>query len=60
MTITPFFDGITLELTSQSNINAHWEFMNPDQTSSGTDVFVFITDDGGTVWRGVQSMKDSK
>ncbi len=32
----------------------------PTLTSSGTDVFVFITDDGGTVWRGVQSMKDSK
>jgi hypothetical protein len=32
----------------------------PTLTSSGYDVFVFITDDGGTVWRGVQSMKDSK
>ncbi len=32
----------------------------PTLTSSGYDVFVFITDDGGTIWRGVQSMKDSK
>lgn len=32
----------------------------PTLTSSGFDVFVFITDDGGTIWRGVQSMRDSK
>ena len=32
----------------------------PTLTASGYDVFVFITDDGGTVWRGLQSMKDSK
>lgn len=32
----------------------------PTLTTSGFDVLVFITDDGGTTWRGVQSMKDSK
>jgi hypothetical protein len=32
----------------------------PTLTASGFDVFVFITDDAGTNWRGVQSMRDSK
>ncbi len=32
----------------------------PSLTASGFDVFVFITDDAGANWRGVQSMKDSK
>lgn len=32
----------------------------PTLTTAGVDVLVFITDDGGSVWRGVQSMKDSK
>jgi hypothetical protein len=32
----------------------------PSLTSSGVDVLGFITDDGGTTWRGVQLMKDSK
>jgi hypothetical protein len=32
----------------------------PTITTSGTDVFTFITDDGGAIWRGVQSMQDSK
>ena len=32
----------------------------PTLTASGFDVFVFITDDAGANWRGVQSMKDSK
>lgn len=32
----------------------------PTLVSSGVDVLGFITDDGGTTWRGVQLMKDSK
>jgi len=32
----------------------------PTLTAAGFDVLVFVTDDGGTNWRGVQSMKDSK
>lgn len=32
----------------------------PTLASSGVDVLGFITDDGGTTWRGVQLMKDSK
>jgi len=32
----------------------------PTLTTSGVDVLGFITDDGGTIWRGVQLMKDSK
>jgi hypothetical protein len=32
----------------------------PVLTTSGVDLLVFITDDGGTNWRGLQSMRDSK
>lgn len=32
----------------------------PTLTASGVDVLGFITDDGGTTWRGVLLMKDSK
>lgn len=32
----------------------------PTLASAGVDVLGFITDDGGTTWRGVQMMKDSK
>lgn len=32
----------------------------PTLTAAGVDVLGFITDDGGTTWRGVQLMKDSK
>lgn len=32
----------------------------PTLTTSGVDLLGFITDDGGTTWRGVQLMKDSK
>ena len=32
----------------------------PTLTAAGTDVLVFITDDGGINWRGVASMLDSK
>lgn len=32
----------------------------PTLTASGVDLLGFVTDDGGTTWRGVQLMKDSK
>ena len=32
----------------------------PTLTTAGVDVLGFITDDGGTTWRGVMLMKDSK
>jgi hypothetical protein len=32
----------------------------PTLTAAGTDLLVFITDDGGLNWRGVASMLDSK
>lgn len=32
----------------------------PTLTTSGVDMLGFITDDGGTIWRGVLLMKDSK
>jgi hypothetical protein len=32
----------------------------PTLTSSGTDVLVFLTDDGGANWRGVVSVLDSR
>lgn len=35
-----------------------WPSATAPTVSSNTDVFTFITDDGGTTWRGVQSMKD--
>lgn len=35
-----------------------WPSAAAPTVSSNTDVFTFITDDGGTTWRGVQSMKD--
>lgn len=32
----------------------------PTLTASGVDLLGFVTDDGGTTWRGVQLMRDSK
>jgi len=59
--------GFILELANGGAATVTWPSATkwpsgtaPTLTSSGTDVFVFITDDGGTIWRGVQSMKDSK
>lgn len=59
--------GFILELANGGAATVTWPSATkwpsgtaPTLTSSGTDVFVFITDDGGTVWRGVQSMKDSR
>jgi len=59
--------GFILELANGGAATVTWPAAvkwpggtSPTLTAAGTDVFVFITDDGGTVWRGVQSMKDSK
>lgn len=32
----------------------------PTLTAAGVDVLAFVTDDGGTIWRGVALMTDSK
>ena len=59
--------GLILELTNGGAHTVTWQSSvkwpsgtAPTLTSSGTDVLVFITDDGGTIWRGLQSIKDSK
>lgn len=59
--------GLILELTNGGGYTITWPTAvkwpggtAPTITTSGTDVFAFITDDNGAIWRGVQSMKDSK
>jgi hypothetical protein len=59
--------GLILELTNGGDYTVTWPASvdwpggtAPTLTSSGVDVLVFITDDGGTIWRGVRSMADSK
>lgn len=59
--------GFVLELTNGGAATVTWPSATkwpggtaPTLTASGTDVLVFVTDDGGTIWRGLQSMKDSK
>jgi hypothetical protein len=59
--------GFILELTNGGDYTNTWPSSvdwpsgtAPTLTTAGVDVLVFITDDGGSVWRGVQSMKDSK
>lgn len=59
--------GFILEITNGGGFTNTWPAsvdwplgLAPTITTSGTDVFVFITDDGGTTWRGVQSMRDSR
>lgn len=59
--------GFILELTNGGGYTNTWPTAvkwpggtAPTITTSGTDVFTFITDDGGAIWRGVQSMQDSK
>jgi len=59
--------GFILEITNGGGFTNTWPSSvdwpsgsAPTITVSGTDVFTFITDDGGTIWRGIQSMKDSK
>ena len=59
--------GLILELTNGGGYTLTWPTAVkwpggnvPTVTTSGTDVFTFITDDGGVIWRGVQTMQDSK
>jgi hypothetical protein len=59
--------GFVLELTNGGSATQFWPAgikwpggTAPTLTASGIDVLVFITDDGGTTWRGVASMLDSK
>lgn len=37
-----------------------WPAASAPTLSTNTDIFVFLSDDGGTTWRGNQSMKDSR
>jgi hypothetical protein len=59
--------GLILEITNGGGYTNSWPAsvdwpsgVAPIITTSGTDVFVFITDDGGTIWRGVQAIRDSR
>ena len=60
--------GFILELTNGGSQTQNWPTPNtkwpggiaPNLTSSGVDLLVFVTDDAGTIWRGVASMLDSK
>lgn len=61
------FVDFLFELTNGGNFTITWpasvKWPNgtaPTLTTNGVDVLAFITDDGGTTWRGVLSMKDSK
>jgi hypothetical protein len=63
----PAAGGFVLELQNGASATITWPTavdwpggVAPALTATGYDVLVFITDDGGTVWRGVLSMKDSK
>jgi hypothetical protein len=58
--------GFILELTNGGSATITWPTAvrwpggtAPTLTTSGVDVLVFVTDDGGTNWRGVASMLDS-
>lgn len=60
--------GFMLKLTNGGAYSQSWPSPTvkwpggaaPVLTTSGTDVIVFVTDDGGTTWRGSASMLDSK
>jgi hypothetical protein len=60
--------GFVLELTNGGSATQNWPAgvtkwpggTAPTLTASGVDVLTFITDDGGTTWRGMTSMLDSK
>jgi predicted nucleic acid-binding Zn-ribbon protein len=63
----PAAGGFILELANGGAATVTWPTATkwpsataPTLTSSGTDILVFVTDDGGTTWRGVQSIKDSR
>jgi hypothetical protein len=64
---SPAAMGFVLELTNGGSAALTWPAAVkwpggtvPSFTVSGVDVLTFITDDGGTTWRGVLSMTDSK
>jgi len=64
---SPNAGGFIMELTNAGGFTQKWPATvawpggtAPTFTTSGVDVVVFITDDGGSTWRGVQSMQDSK
>ena len=64
---SPASIGFVLELTNGGSAALTWPAAvkwpggtAPTLTASGVDVLTFITDDGGTIWRGVVSMLDSK
>lgn len=63
---SPIACGFILELTNGGSATQNWPSVKwpggtaPSLTASGVDVLTFITDDGGTIWRGVVSMLDSK
>lgn len=58
--------SITLELTNGGAYVINWTGVKwpggiaPSLTSSGVDILVFYTRDGGVTWRGTLTMKDSK
>jgi hypothetical protein len=59
--------GFVLQLTNGGAYTMTWPASvdwpsgtAPTLTTSGVDILVFITNDGGTTWRGAMSMKDSK
>lgn len=64
---SPHACGFVLELTNGGSASVIWptsirwpKGTAPALTGSGVDVLAFFTDDGGTNWRGVLSMSDSK
>jgi hypothetical protein len=60
--------GFVLKLTNGGSATQNWPSPSvkwpggtaPTLTASGVDILTFVTDDGGTNWRGVVSMLDSK
>jgi len=65
--ISPGACGFVLELTNGGSAAQTWPLAvkwpggtAPTLTTSGVDILVFVTDDGGVTWRGVVSMLDSK
>jgi len=65
---SPAAMGFVIELTNGGSATQNWPSPSvkwpggtaPTLTSSGVDILTFVTDDGGTTWRGVVSMLDSK
>lgn len=63
---SPYVDGFVLKVTNGGAHTVTWPSAVdwPDGTiptlSSGTDTFTFISDNGGTDWTGVQSIKNSQ